>query len=104
MKTKSFLFRIHLVLLAMIVAVGSVSLPQTRATTITQSGDPIGGGAITSGTTFTVGSAGTTMGVNNWPSSENPAEAIDGIMSASNKYLNFFELNTGYIVTPTVGP
>lgn len=35
-----------------------------------------------------------------YPSNESPSNAIDGTL---NKYLNFGELNSGFIVTPTVG-
>jgi hypothetical protein len=62
------------------------------------------GGAL-SGGSFVVGTSGTTAAQNNWPAAEHPGLAIDGIVPAigGNKYLNFFEANSGIIVTPT-GP
>jgi hypothetical protein len=55
------------------------------------------GGAV-SGGLFIVGTVGTLAGQNNWPAVENPGFAIDG---APTKYLNFFEVNSGLIVSPT---
>jgi hypothetical protein len=59
-------------------------------------------GGVSNGTTFTAGQAGTVQPGNNWPAAEPPGAAIDGSFGASGttKYLNFFQLNTGVIVTP----
>ncbi|HUF63502.1 MAG TPA: PEP-CTERM sorting domain-containing protein [Verrucomicrobiales bacterium] len=59
-------------------------------------GDTIFGGA-SDGTDFVVGVAGTAATVNNWPAGESPDHAIDGV---GQKYLNFAEVNTGFLVTP----
>ncbi len=42
------------------------------------------------------------LGISSSPGHESPAQGIDG--STSTKYLNFAELNTGFIVTPNAGP
>jgi hypothetical protein len=60
--------------------------------------DPIVGGEVVGGQ-FVVGVAGTAAGVNNWPGGESPDHAIDGV---GQKYLNFAEENTGFIVTPGI--
>ncbi len=62
-------------------------------------GDTIFGGQ-SDGTNFNVGTVGFTGGANNWPGGEPPEAAIDGV---GQKYLNFGELNTGFLVTPSVG-
>lgn len=55
-------------------------------------------------TLFTIGTTGTALNTNNWPGGEPPTAAIDGLAPASgNKYLNFGEVNTGYIFTLTTG-
>ncbi|MEM8681641.1 MAG: LamG domain-containing protein, partial [Planctomycetota bacterium] len=59
--------------------------------------DPIIGGQV-QGTDFVEGSPG--FGANQWPFAETPVNAIDGV---GQKYLNFGELNTGFIVTPSGG-
>jgi hypothetical protein len=60
-------------------------------------GDPILGGQMIDGN-FVVGVAGTTQPANNWPAAESPDHTIDGV---GQKYLNFAEVNTGFLVTPT---
>lgn len=50
---------------------------------------------------FTIGTAATTGGANNWPGGETPGFAVDA--NSGTKYLNFAKLNTGYIFTPSVG-
>jgi hypothetical protein len=62
-------------------------------------GDPLIGGQLLGGQ-FNKGVAGTVATVNNWPAAESPDHAIDGV---GQKYLNFAETNTGFIVTPTIG-
>ena len=62
-------------------------------------GDPLIGGQLVSGQ-FNQGTIGTVAGVNNWPAAESPDHAIDGV---GQKYLNFAEFNTGFIVTPSLG-
>jgi hypothetical protein len=77
-----------------------VALPaQAEASMIFSPGDPILGGQ-SDGTDFLVGVAGFSGGVNNWPFAESPNHAIDGV---GQKYLNFGEFNTGFIVTPSIG-
>lgn len=51
--------------------------------------------------TITVGSVGSTAGVNNWPFEAIPENAIDGLVPG---YLNFGEFNTGIVVTMSSGP
>ena len=67
-------------------------------------GDTIFGGR-SDGTSFLVGAAGSDGGNtiytdNVWPANESPDHVIDGV---GQKYLNFAELNTGFIVTPSLG-
>ena len=81
---------------AALLAIGA----SAQAATITVPGDSIGGGQLV-GTTFTIGMEGFNGGQNNWPGNEAPAAAIDA--NSATKYLNFAELNAGYIVTPTAG-
>lgn len=50
---------------------------------------------------FTIGTANTVAGANNWPGGETPDFAVDA--NSGTKYLNFAKLNTGYIFTPSVG-
>ena len=76
------------------------SLQLVHAATVTVPGDSIGGGQL-SGSVFTIGFTGGSNGLNNFPSNEPPANAIDAILN--NKYLNFGGPNTGYIVTPAGG-
>ena len=65
--------------------------------------DEIIGGQL-NGANFDVGVEGTIGGVNNWPGAEPPADLINGVIGGGGeKYLNFAELNTGVIITPTVG-
>ncbi len=63
-------------------------------------GDGISGGQR-DGANFNIGVAGTAAGVNNWPAGESPNHAIDGV---GQKYLNFGETDTGFVITPAVGP
>ena len=61
-------------------------------------------GGILNDTEFVEGTASTAAGGNNWPAAEPPEELIDGSFGGGNaKYLNFFELNTGVIITPVAG-
>ncbi len=78
---------------------GAVLLSGAQAVTMTMT-NPIGG-ANNTGTTFTVAAIGTTAGVNNYPNLESPAMLLDG--NSGTKYLNFFKLNTGVVVTPDTG-
>lgn len=68
-----------------------------QAASIFAPGDTIFGGA-NDGVNFVVGVAGTAATVNNWPAGEPPSAAIDGV---GQKYLNFAELNTGILTTPS---
>jgi len=82
-------------------AIFTTTLPLAHAVLITVPGSPIGGGQLV-GTTFTIATAAVAPeGTNAYPPNEPPNDAIDGTNGA--KYLNFGELNTGYIVTPLVG-
>jgi hypothetical protein len=75
-----------------------------QAATLVTVTDPVLGGIISGSTPtdlFTVGQIGTTPAVNNWPAAELPSSALDGLTST--KYLNFAELNTGFLVQPAVG-
>lgn len=61
-------------------------------------GQPIIGVAAAPGSAASaIAVVGTAAGANNYPAAETPAMAIDG--STSSKYLNFAEINTGFIVT-----
>lgn len=68
-----------------------------HAANIFAPGDAVLGGA-NDGVNFVVGVVGTAGGVNNWPGGEPPTAAIDGV---GQKYLNFAELNTGILATPS---
>lgn len=54
----------------------------------------IWGGQVADGA-FNIGTAGFVIPGNNWPDGENPTFAIDG---AGQKYLNFGQTNTGFVV------
>lgn len=58
-------------------------------------------GGQSDGSNFNVAVAGTADGVNNFPSGESPDHVVDGVGA---KYLNFAKTNTGFIVTPLLGP
>ncbi len=60
-------------------------------------GDDIWGIQI-NGNNINVGAEGS--GANNWPGGEVPSHIIDGV---GQKYLNFGETNTGFVVTPSAG-
>jgi hypothetical protein len=85
--------------LTLSITVASMALAtwSTQAASIFAPSDPVLGGA-SNGTEFVVGVVGTAGGVNNWPGGEPPTAAIDGV---GQKYLNFAEVNTGILVTPT---
>ena len=75
----------------------------SKAEVLLSPGDQIIGG-ILSGDNFIEGLAGFAAGVNNWPGAEPPEELIDGSFGGgAAKYLNFAELNTGVIITPSKG-
>jgi PEP-CTERM motif len=57
----------------------------------------VSGGRVLGGT-YNVGVVGTAAGVNNWPGGETPPMAHDG--NTATKYLNFFEIDTGIVVSP----
>ncbi len=60
------------------------------------------GGRVNSVTNrFVIGTIGTTSGANQWPSNENPSEAIDGDTSSASKYLNFGGESTGLAFSPS---
>ena len=59
------------------------------------------GSATAATNIFTIGTAATVGGANNWPGGEPPGAAIDA--NNGTKYLNFGELNTGYIFSLSAG-
>ena len=69
------------------------------AMSIISPGDSILGGQ-SNGTNFLIGIEGFDQDVNNWPGAESPDHLIDGV---GQKYLNFGKLNTGAIITPSLG-
>ena len=76
----------------------------SHAVAILAPGDSIIGG-VRNGANFDVGVVGTAGGVNNWPGAEPPEDLINGVIGGGGeKYLNFAELDTGFIVTPAFGP
>jgi hypothetical protein len=89
------------ILFGLCIALCLFALEGVQANGLLAPGDPILGGVL-SGDQFQVGVAGTAAGVNNWPAAEPPEDLINGIIGGGGeKYLNFAELNTGVIVTPT---
>lgn len=81
------------------VVLACCGLIQLNAQILTP-GDAIWGVQV-SGDNVNVGVAGFEGGMNNWPGAESPDHAIDGV---GQKYLNFGKTDTGFIVTPSVGP
>lgn len=75
----------------------------TLADLLLSPADQIIGGILTD-TEFVEGLVSTAGGGNNWPGAEPPEELIDGSFGGGGaKYLNFFEINTGVIITPVSG-
>jgi hypothetical protein len=72
---------------------------RVQAAPLLNVGDFLVGGQLASGQ-FNVATVGTAATVNNYPAAESPDHAIDGV---GQKYLNFAETNTGFIVTPALG-
>lgn len=92
--------------LSHVLSLSALALTSTivNAAPVLTPGDTIFGGR-SDGTSFLVGAAGGDGGNNNyidnvWPGGESPDHVIDGV---GLKYLNFAELNTGFIVTPSLG-
>jgi hypothetical protein len=84
------------------VATGWVFTASASAQGVFAPGDQVVGGRL-DGTDFVQGAVGTDGGNtvytdNVWPMNEPPERIIDG---AGQKYLNFAELNTGVIITPS---
>jgi hypothetical protein len=84
------------------VAAGLVFVESASAQGVFAPGNQIIGGRL-DGTNFVQGAVGTDGGNtvytdNVWPTNEPPLRIIDG---AGQKYLNFAELNTGVIITPS---
>lgn len=93
-------YETHAFPLALLAGTTAVS----PAVAIFSATDAIIGGARVGGD-FVEGSEGTTGGVNNWPGAEPPSDLINGIIGGGGeKYLNFAELDTGFIITPNAGP
>lgn len=67
-----------------------------NAAAIFSPSDPIVGGQVI-GDVFEEGTVGFDIPSNNWPGGEVPSFAIDG---AGQKYLNFGQAGTGFLVTP----
>ena len=83
------------------LALSLFALERAQADPLLAPSDPIIGGVLNVDQ-FEVGMAGTTGGANNWPAAEPPEDLINGVIGGGGeKYLNFAELNTGVIVTPT---
>jgi photosystem II stability/assembly factor-like uncharacterized protein len=61
------------------------------------------GGWTNGGSNFVVGTTGTDIGTNTWPSGESPAKLVDGDTSSNSKFLIFKDGNVGVIVTPQAG-
>src|SRR3954464_13449485 len=77
---------------------------QIHGANLVSSTDKVLGGIVSGALptdTFTVGQAGTTGNVNDWPPLEAPLNALDS--NTATKYLNFAKLNTGFLVMPTLG-
>jgi len=87
-----------------LAAIASLSLAgNALAEALLSPSDQMIGGILTA-TDFVQGTAGTAADVNNWPDAEPPGELIDGFHGGGGaKYLNFFKLNTGVIITPVAG-
>lgn len=80
------------------VAVLATGTTLLSAADLLAPGQPIIGVAATPGSAASaIATVGTAAGANNYPAAETPAMAIDG--STGTKYLNFAEINTGFIVT-----
>lgn len=79
---------------ALLVAAASV---QAQVDVTRPGDDIIGVAALLGDTTSSVATVGTVGGMNNYPGGEPPANVIDGIIVDS-KYLNFAEINVGFIV------
>jgi len=89
--------------LAVITSTAASFTGLTSADLLLSPGDQIIGG-ILNDTDFVEGFASGAAGGNNWPNAEPPEELIDGSYGGGGaKYLNFFELNTGVIITPASG-
>jgi len=89
--------------LAVITSAAASLTGLTSADLLLSPADQIIGG-ILNDTNFVEGTVSTTGGGNNWPGAEPPEELIDGSYGGGGaKYLNFFELNTGVIITPASG-
>ncbi|HZZ74059.1 MAG TPA: hypothetical protein VFE24_17535, partial [Pirellulales bacterium] len=95
---RCFALRCAMVLAASYCLVGAPS--SASALNITAAGDPIGGGNL-AGSIFTIGSPDGGGGTDLWPTTETPANSIDG--NSATKYLNRIATNSGYIVTPAFG-
>ena len=87
-----------------LTSIAALSLTgQTLADLLLSPADQIIGGILTD-TEFVEGIVSTAGGGNNWPGAEPPEDLIDGFFGGGGaKYLNFFELNTGVIITPVSG-
>ena len=82
--------------------IGEVAFLDAGNNDVTAPGDSVLGVRAVAGSSLSeVAVAGTTAGVNNFPGGESPAMTIDN--NTGTKYLNFAELNTGIIVTPSGG-
>ncbi len=90
----------HPLLYAVVLtACGGTSVASAQ-TVITMPGNPIVGVAATpGGMTSTLATVGTVGGQNNYPAAESPPNSIDGVLTT--KYLNFAQVNVGFIVEPS---
>jgi len=89
--------------------IAEVDLLDSAAADVTAPGDPVLGVVAVAGQPYSaIAVVGTAAGVNNYPAAEPPEEAIDDIGPSPTplggaKYLNFAELNTGLIISPSRG-
>ena len=86
------------------IAIAALGLAgHTLADVLLSPEDQIIGGILTD-TEFIEGAVSTAGGSNNWPGAEPPEDMIDRSFGGGGaKYLNFFKLDTGVILTPVAG-
>jgi hypothetical protein len=96
--THAFTMKRNRLLFALTAAALAVSAVTVSAANLLAPGQPIVGVAATPGSSSSaIATAGTAAGQNNHPAGEPPTAAIDA--STGTKYLNFAEINAGFIVT-----
>jgi hypothetical protein len=85
--------------------IAEVELLDVGGNDVTAPGDPILGVVAVAGNPYSaLAVAGTVGGANNYPAAEPPEDAINNLFTGcGEKYLNFAEVNTGLIITPSGG-